>query len=124
MKKLFSLMLSASIILAACSSSKPSMTEVENVPKKVQQLMEPEYTLQLMNKDEKESYIILQSKGTVSAELEEKGDVLNIKFNEENQKNKTLTSHVYHLNRGNASYDKMKVYVNGKETSFDSSSGL
>lgn len=117
-------MLSASIILAACSSSKPSMTEVENVPKKVQQLMEPEYTLQLMNKDEKESYIILQSKGTVSAELEEKGDVLNIKFNKENQKNKTLTSHVYHLNRVNASYDKMKVFVNGKETAFDSSSGL
>lgn len=78
MRKLFSFMLVAMIILAACNSSELSITEIQNIPNKVQDLINSDYTLQSISDGEKNTYIIFQSTGTVSAELEERGNILNI----------------------------------------------
>lgn len=124
MRKLFSFMLVAMIILAACNSSELSITEIQNIPNKVQDLINSDYTLQSISDGEKNTYIIFQSTGTVSAELEERGNILNIKLNSENQANSELKPYVYKLNRGNAEYDTINVLVNGKETPFDISTGF
>lgn len=124
MRKLFSLMLIATIILAACNSSKLSFTEIQSVPNEIQDSISSDYTLQRISDGEKNTYIIFQARGTVSADLEVRENILNIKFSSENQENNELKPYVYKLNRGDAEYDTINVLVNGKETTFDNSTSF
>lgn len=124
MRKLFSLMLIATIILAACNSSKLSFTEIQSVPNEIQDSISSDYTLQRISDGEKNTYIIFQATGTVSADLEVRENILNIKFSSENQQNNELKPYVYKLNHGDAGYDTINVLVNGKETPFDNSTSF
>ena len=124
MKKLFCLMLFLTLILAACNSSELSISEIQSVPNKVQEGVNSDYTLQLINEGENTAYILFQSKGTVTAELEVKGNILNIKLNKANQENNELKQYVYKLTRGEAEYDTINVLVNGQTMPFDNVTGL
>src|SRR5690606_41851705 len=101
LRKLFSLMFVLAIVLAACSSSELSITEVHKIPPKVQESIDSidtDYTLQLVNDSKTDvKYIIFQSAGTVTAELEEREDILDIKLDTENGGNSELIQYVYKI---------------------------
>ena len=124
MKKLFCLILFLTLILAACNSSELSISEIQSVPNKVQEGVNSDYTLQLINEGENTAYILFQSKGTVTAELEVKDNILNIKLNKANQENNELKQYVYKLTRGEAEYDTINVLVNGQTMPFDNVTGV
>ncbi|MFJ7826076.1 peptidylprolyl isomerase [Psychrobacillus sp. NPDC096623] len=124
MKKLVCLMLFLSLILAACNSSELSISEIQSVPNKVQKGINSDYTLQLINEGENTAYILFQSKETVTAELEVKDNILNIKLEKSNQENNELKQYVYKLTRGEAEYDTINVLVNGQAMPFDNVTGV
>ena len=113
------------IILVACNSSELSITEIQSIPTKVQDRINLDYTLQLISDSEKgDAYIVFQSSGTVTAQVEVKENILDIKLDSENQENNELKQYVYKITRGDAEYDTVHVIVNGKATYFDSSTGF
>lgn len=125
MKKLLSLMFVSAILLAACNSSELSITEVQKIPQKVQESIDTDYTLQLVNDSKSDvKYIIFQSDGSVTAELEERENILDIKLDTENEENSELKQYVYKITRGDAQYDSINVKINGQDTPIDSSTGF
>ncbi|AWE07261.1 peptidylprolyl isomerase [Lysinibacillus sp. 2017] len=118
MKRLFSLMLVAIIILAACNS-KLSISELQSVPSKVQDVIKSDSTLQMITNGEKNTYIVFHSTEAVSVELEVTENILNIKFNTTNQENTELKQYVYKLNRGDSEHDTINVLVNEENMPFD-----
>ncbi|MER2191280.1 MAG: peptidylprolyl isomerase [Solibacillus sp.] len=93
------------VLLAACQSSQLSIQEIQNVPTKVQDVMNEEYTLQLINEGKEHAYIVFQSTGTVTAELEVAENILNIKLAHASQENDELQQYAYKLTRGDAQFD-------------------
>ena len=125
MRRLFSLLLVTAIILVACNSSELSITEIQSIPTKVQDRINSDYTLQLINDSEKgDAYIVFQSSGTVTAQVEVRENILDIKLDSENQENNELKQYVYKITRGDAEYDTVHVMVNGQATYFDNSTGF
>ena len=84
--------------------------------------------MQLINDSEKgDAYIVFQSSGTVTAQVEVRENILDIKLdseNQENQENHELKQYVYKITRGDAEYDTVHVMVNGQATYFDNSTGF
>ena len=117
-------MVFVTMILAACKSSEVSISEIQSIPNKVQDVINDDYTLQLINDGKKNAYIIFQSSGTVTAQVEVKENILDIKLDSENQENNELKQYVYKITRGDVEYDTVHVIVNGKATYFDSSTGF
>lgn len=121
-------MIITAILLAACNSSELSITEVQKIPPKVQEsinFLDPDDTLQLVNDSKSDvKYIVFQSAGTVTAELEERENILDIKLNTDNETNSELIQHVFKVTRGDAQYDSINVKINGQDTPIDSSTGF
>ncbi len=117
-------MVFVTMILAACNSSELSITEIQSIPIEVQDRINTDYTLQLINDGKKNAYIIFQSSGTVTAELEVIENILNIKLDSANEENNELKQYAYKLTRGDATYDTIHVLVNGEATPFDSVTGI
>ncbi|MEK3977466.1 peptidylprolyl isomerase [Psychrobacillus sp. FSL K6-2836] len=124
MKKLICLMLFLTLILAACNSTESSISEIQGVPNKVQVGVNSDYTLQLINEGENTAYILFQSKGIVTAELEVKDNILNIKLDKAKQENNELNQYVFKLTRGEEEYDTINVLVNGQPMPFDNATGV
>lgn len=119
LKRLSSLMLVAIIILAACNSSQLSISELESVPSKVQDVINSGSTLQMITSGEKNTYIVFHSTEEVSVELEVTENILNIKFNTTNRGNTELKQYVYQLHRGNSEHDAINALVNEENAPFD-----
>ena len=117
-------MVFVTMILAACNSSEVSISEIQSIPNKVQDVINDDYTLQLINDGKKNAYIIFQSLGAVTAELEVIENILNIKLDSANEENNELKQYVYKLTRGDATYDTIDVLVNGESTPFDSATSI
>lgn len=117
-------MLFLTLILAACNSSESSISEIQGVPNKVQVGVNSDYTLQLINEGENTAYILFQSKGIVTAELEVKDNILNIKLDKAKQENNELNQYVFKLTRGEEEYDTINVLVNGQPMPFDNATGV
>lgn len=111
-------MLVAIIILAACNS-KLSISELQSVPSKVQDVINSDSTLQMITNGENNKYIVFHSTGAVSVELEVTENILNIKFKTTNQENTELKQYVYKLNRGDSEHDTINVLVNEENMPFD-----
>lgn len=92
---------------------------MENVPQKVQDMINSDDTLQMINSDEKHAYIIFRSTGTATADLEVVENILNIKLATENQEGHDLKEYVYKLTYGDSEHDTIDVLVNGQSTPFD-----
>ncbi|MEK3953793.1 peptidylprolyl isomerase [Psychrobacillus sp. FSL K6-1464] len=115
-KKLFYLILFFTLILSACNSSSVSIDQTFDIPEKVQNVINTDHQLQLIKKG-MNAYIIFQSTETLTlTEFEVIDNILNIKFNSENQENTELKQYVFKMNPGNV---KVKVLINGEFTSFD-----
>lgn len=118
MKKLFYSILFFALILAACNSSELSISKIQNVPNNVQEIINPDYTLQLINDGENMSYIVFYSKGTVTTDLETKDDTLIVKLDSINEDSNELKQFVYKLTL-DPEHDTINVLVNGQSTPFD-----
>ena len=118
-------MLVSAIIFVACSSSELNITEVKKIPPKVQESIDADYTLQLVNDSKSDvKYIIFQSAGSVTAELEERENILDVKLDTENEDNRELKQYVYKITRGDAKYDTINVKINGQDTPIGNSTGF
>lgn len=125
MKKFIFCLLFFAFLLVACNESQLTISEIQNVPTDVQERIHTDYTLQLINDSSKgDAYIVFQSQGIVTAELEVKENKLDIKLNSANQEDQTVKQYVYKITPGDAEYDTINVLVNGKATHFDNVSGF
>ena len=112
------------LILASCNSSELSISEIQNVPNKVQDEINSNYTLQLIFDGENKAYIIFHTKGTVTADLETKNNTLIVKLDNTDKDNNELKQFVYKLTWGATGHDTIEVLVNGQSTPFDNVTGL
>ena len=117
LKKMFTSVLFAVLILSACNSSKLSFSEIENVPIKVQDAIDSNLRLQSIN-DEKGYYIIFHSSGEVEANLDTQGDTVIIKFDVSNSKGDAVKQNIYYLTT-DSNHDTINVHLNGKSVPFD-----
>lgn len=111
------------IVIAGCQSSTLSFSEIENVPDEVTTLIDSETTLQLINEENKGSYIVFQSNYKVKADLEPEDNVLHVTFKETNSEKDGKEPHVYYLTT-DPEHDTINVLVNGEEVSFDEVTSL
>ncbi len=122
MKKSLLVFLSV-FFLTACNSSALSISEIEIVPNKVQGVIDDNNTLQIINEGEDISYIVFQSKGIVTTDLETQGDTLIIKLDVTNQQDNAVKQHVYKLTL-DPNLDTIDIRINGKSTVIDSVTGI
>ncbi len=123
LNKAFVLVFSIILILSACNLSKLSFSEIENVPKKIEEHIDLDLKLQLINDDKKGSYIIFYSKGDIEANLDPQENIANIIFNELNSQDDDVKRNVYYLTT-DSKHDSIKVILNDQEIPFDNVTGL
>ncbi|MCM3757613.1 peptidylprolyl isomerase [Sporosarcina aquimarina] len=119
MKRLFLIMFSAIAILSlsACAQKKLSFEEVDTVPKKVTEAINPDDRLQMINKNGKVSYIVFQSHEDVKSSLESVNKTALIKLDEVDASDNELKQYIYTLTI-DESHDTIDIKVNGESTPY------
>ncbi|WP_338657410.1 hypothetical protein V6B14_23355 (plasmid) [Sporosarcina psychrophila] len=119
MKKIFLIMFFALAILSlsACAQKKLSFEEVDTVPQKVKETINPDDQLQMINKNGKVSYIVFQSQKDVKASLESVDKTALIKLDEVDASDNKLKQYIYTLTT-DESVDTIDIKVNGKSTPY------
>lgn len=106
-------------LLSACNTSTLSFSEIEQVPEDVQEVIEEEdVKLQMIYNSEESAYIVLHAEGEMEADLHPEENVLNIKFQVDEQKEIDAAQTVYYLIK-DPEHDTIKMLINGEETAFD-----
>lgn len=118
MKRIYISILFIILVLTGCDSPPEGLSEVKNVPDNIQEIVDPDLTLQIIADDDKGYYIIFYSSGEVAADTEIQDDTLLIKLTESNLKEGNLKQYTYYLS-SNPSYDTIDVFVNEYSTAFD-----
>jgi len=114
------------ISLSACNSTL-AITEVKSVSRDLQEILNVlgmEDYVQMINDGEKRSYIVINTKGTVTVSVKSKDDTIVINIDEvENQNDEGITQHIFKLTK-DANYEYIDLYKNGEQIPFDNSGGL
>ncbi len=118
MKKLFGTLLFSVLLLAACNSSELSISEIEVIPTNLQYKIDTDSTLQMINENEKTFYVVYQSKGSVTSDLETIDDTLIIKLEHELEKNNEAKQYVYKLTI-DSNHKAVEVHIDGERVPFD-----
>lgn len=115
MRKSFLIMFIALVILSlsACAQKKLSFEEVDTVPQKVKEAINPDDQLQMINKNGKVSYIVFQSQEDVKASLESVDKTALIRLDEVDASDNKLKQYIYTLTIDEV-VDKIDIQVNGK----------
>lgn len=108
------------LLLAACREPAVGISEVDKIPDEVQTAINPDYRLQLMTFDNDPYYVIFQSTGKVTAEIDSSEDTLNILLNVSDQTDKNMKQHVYELFL-DPEHEVIDVQINGESVYFDES---
>ncbi|MGE7954160.1 hypothetical protein [Lysinibacillus xylanilyticus] len=121
MKKLLIILLCSIIVLSACNSTL-AITKVKSVPKDLQETLNVlgmEDYAQMINNGEKRSYIVINTKETVTVSVESKEDTIVINIDEiENQNDEVIKQHIYKLTK-DAIYEYIYLYKNGEQIPFN-----
>lgn len=121
MRKLLIVFLCSIIALSACQSTL-AITEVKSVPRDLQKILNVlgmEDYVQMINNGEKRSFIVINTKGTVTVSVKRKGDTMVINIDEvENQNNEVITQHIFKLTK-DVNYEYTDLYKNGEQIPFD-----
>ena len=117
MKKILAILFIALFALTACQSEKLNLTEVNDVPKAVQEHINPDVKLQAIHDDEG-TYIVFNSGGNVKAKLDTEEDVAIVKFDVKSSKDSPVKQYIYYLTTGE-NHGAIDIHVDGKSTSFD-----
>lgn len=118
LKRVLVLVFLVILILSACSSSKVSFSEIENVPDNVQEKVDSSLKLQSITDGGKGYYIVFHSSGDVESDLETKEDTVIIKFNETNLEEEIVKQYTFYLTTG-SEHDVIDVHLNGESIPFD-----
>jgi len=118
LKKIVVLVFMVVLILSACTSSKLSFSEIENVPNNVQDKIDSNLKLQSITDGGKGYYIVFHSSGDVETDLETQGDTVTIKFNVTNLQDDVVKQNTYYLTTATET-DVIDVMVNGESIPFD-----
>lgn len=113
MRKLFFIMFLLWAILSACTQQKLSFGEVDNVPKKVIEAINPVEDLQIINRSGKIYYIVFQSQKDVKASLETVDTAALIKLDEMDSKDNNARQYIYSLTM-DQHHDTIEIQVNGE----------
>ncbi|WP_375200445.1 hypothetical protein [Bacillus sp. RS11] len=121
MKKLLIVLLCSIIVLSACNSTL-AITKVKSVPKDLQETLNDlgmeDYAL-MINNGEKRSYIVINTKKTVTVSVKSKEDTIVINIDEiENQNDEVMKQHIYKLTK-DANYEYIYLYKNGEQIPFN-----
>ncbi|MEX3745617.1 MULTISPECIES: hypothetical protein [Lysinibacillus] len=121
MKKLLIVLLCSIIVLSACNSTL-AITKVKSIPKDLQETLNVlgmEDYAQMINIGEKRSYIVINTKETVTVSVESKEDTIVINIDEiENQNDEVIKQHIYKLTQ-DANYEYIYLYKNGEQIPFN-----
>ncbi|MDM5247716.1 hypothetical protein [Lysinibacillus sp. G4S2] len=121
MRKLLIVLLCSIIVLSACNPTL-AITEVKSVPKDLQETLNVlgmEDYVQMINNGEKRSYIVINTKDTVTVSVESKEDAIVINIDEvENQNDEVIKQHIYKLTV-DANYEYIYLYKNGEQIPFN-----
>jgi len=123
MKKAFVSVIFTLLILSACLSSTLSFSEIEFVPENVEELINPDVTLQLIDEEAKGAYIIFHSNGDIEADLDAQGNIVTLIFNEADPQTKQIKRNVYYLTT-DSSHDTINIQVNGEKVALDEVTGM
>ncbi len=112
-------MFSALVILplSACAQKKLSFDEVDAVPQKVTEAINPDDQLQVINKNSKVYYIVFRSQEDVKSSLESVNTTALIKLDEVDVSDNELKQYVYTLTM-DQSHDTIDIKVNGESSSY------
>jgi outer membrane biogenesis lipoprotein LolB len=110
-----------SFLLSACNLL--GISKVEKTPSNVQELIDPAATLQSVTKNGEMTYLIYQSKDSVTASLDKQGNKLNIRLKTAPKDNNRIEQHVFKV-KVDSSTETIDVLINGKSTPIDVISGL
>ena len=122
MRKILILFLFA-VLLSACNSSTLSFSEIEHVPKKVNESIDPKFELQLINNGSNGSYIIFNSSGEIESAVEAKEETVTIHLDVTEIQGNNVITHVYYLTT-EPDQDVLTVLVNEETKPFTNVSGL
>lgn len=111
------------LLLAACREPAAGIREVEKIPDEVQEIVNPDYRLQLISFDENAYYVVFHSKGIVTADTETKEDTINILLEVEEQQDEKVKPHVYKLILA-PEHEVIDVHINGESVYFDEATGI
>lgn len=111
------------LLLAACREPAVGISEVAKIPDEVQEIINPDYRLQLISFDEDAYYVVFHSKGIVTADAETKEDTLNILLEVEDQQESKLKPYVYELILA-PEHEVIDVQINGESVYFDEATGI
>ncbi|MBG9452988.1 hypothetical protein ABE61_02545 [Lysinibacillus sphaericus] len=121
MRKIVIVFLCSIISLSACNSTL-AITEVKSVSRDLQEILNVlgmEDYVQMINDGEKRSYIVINTKGTVTVSVKSKDDTIVINIDEvENQNDEGITQHIFKLTI-DANYEYIDLYKNGEQIPFD-----
>lgn len=124
MKKLMYLLMLSAFLTAGCNdTSTLSISEIENVPKEVQQKIDSNYSLQKIEESENTFYIVFYSKSKVKTFLESKGSILEIELSEEGEESEEIEQHIYKLTI-DPEHQNLDIFINGEKTSFENVTSL
>ncbi|KOS64247.1 hypothetical protein FJQ98_10305 [Lysinibacillus agricola] len=122
MRKLLAVLLCSIIVLSACTSEL-AITEVKSVPKDLQETLNVlgmEDYVQKINNGEKRSYIVINTKGTITVSLESKDDTIVINIDEvENPNDEVIKQHIFKLTTDTKYVYTIDLYKNGEPIPFD-----
>ncbi|SFC01575.1 hypothetical protein SAMN04488102_102204 [Alkalibacterium subtropicum] len=118
MKRLIFSLLFVVLVLTGCNLSQEGFSEIENLPNKVQETVDPEIRLQAITDEGKGYYIVFHSSGEVETEVEVQEETMLINLTESNLQEDNIKQHTYYL-ATTPKFKMMEVFVNGVSTPFD-----
>ncbi|WP_338472676.1 peptidylprolyl isomerase [Niallia sp. XMNu-256] len=117
MRKLFLIMFLVLATLSACTQQKLSFGEVDKVPKKVTEVIDPDAQLQVINRSGKIYYIVFHSQEEVEASLETVDTIALVKLDEMDSKDDEVRQYIYSLTTDQY-HDTIDIKVNGESKSY------
>lgn len=125
MKKIFFPLFIIVFMLAACNasvsqkSSNISITKIDDVPKKVQEAIDPNAKLQKLNTGTERSYLVYFSNGDVTANFEKSGSMLIVQLEETNPQGDELKQYTFEIIEDNPDIEYFDVQINGESVPLD-----
>lgn len=104
-------------LLVACFQNTLSLIEIEKLPNKSMEEVDPTAKLQLVNDGQNRSYIIYRTEGPVTHHIEADENIVRIHLDKEDRSGQ-FEEYIYKLTT-EEQHDTIQVIENGKEIPFD-----
>lgn len=121
MRKVMIVLFAVMVVLAACNTQL-AITEVKSVPNDVQKVIDQlgmdSYVQKIYVVGKDISYIVINTKGTVTVSVESNDDKVSVNIEEEEGQNENIEQHIYKLTT-DRDYEYFQLHKNGEEIPID-----